>query len=838
MSTTMSVKGRYYFLVGLFLVCMSGLMLQIIDTRMLSVISYYYLAFFAISMAMFGMTAGSLFVYFRQSWFPQGRLLENMVWISAAFGLAVVASTLLLISTTLMEGGKMDLPMMALLWLKLILILATPYFFLGMAISLALTRSPWPVPLVYGVDLIGAAAGCLLVLALLTLLDAVSALFLVAALGGLAAVLFAAARRAAGHPARPLLALARLRIFARPATLAVVFTALALCNAVFQPYGLRLSVVKAQIEDAATPDSFIRWNSFSRINVDRSERRPPQMWGASTAMPAIEIDERHMAIDGDAGSAMYRFDGDLSKLTFLKYDITNLAYSIRHEGRAAVIGVGGGRDLLSAQVFGFREVTGVELNPIFIDMLTRVLADYNRLATRSGVRLIADEARSWFSRSAERFDLLQMSMIDTWAATGAGAFSLSENGLYTVEGWRIFLDHLTPTGVFTVSRWYAPNSVDETGRMMSLAVAALLGEGIANPREHLFLAATEHGIPLATLIVSRAPFGTEELETLTATAARLGFSVVLSPQSPFAPSIISEIVAARTPEAATAAATRLSESYHLDLTAPTDERPFFFNQLRLSDPESLALAAHYSTGVRRGNLLATVTLTIIVLLSGVLLTLTIIVPSLPSLGRVPPRLAGLGTAYFLLIGLAFMFVEIGLIQRISVFLGHPVYGLAIGLFGIIVSTGVGSLLASRVRLQSCTRLLLWVVVLGFYLGILPFWFPFLVAKFAAANLAMRAAVSLTAIIPSGTLMGFGFPTGMEMVNAIDRRPTPWLWAINGAAGVLAAGLAVAVSIAFSINVTLWLGAICYLLLGPVAVSLAQGVSFERTVAAVAEETVL
>ena len=147
-----------------------------------------------------------------------------------------------------------------------------------------------------------------------------------------------------------------------------------------------------------------------------------------------------MTIDGGAASPMYRFDGALSKLEFLKYDITNLAYSIRRNGRAVVIGVGGGRDLLSAVYFGFRDVTGVELNPIFIDLLTRGLRNYNRLASLPGVRLIVDEGRSWFARSNEHFDVIQMSMVDTWAATGAGAFSLSENGLYTVEGWRIFSD--------------------------------------------------------------------------------------------------------------------------------------------------------------------------------------------------------------------------------------------------------------------------------------------------------------------------------------------------------------------------------------------------------------
>jgi hypothetical protein len=463
-------------------------------------------------------------------------------------------------------------------------------------------------------------------------------------------------------------------------------------------------------------------------------------------------------------------------------------------------------------------LTGIELNPIFIDLLTRDFGDYNRLAASQGVRLVVDEARSWFSRSVERFDLIQMSMIDTWAATGAGAFSLSENGLYTVEGWHNFFDHLTPTGVFTVSRWYASTNINEATRMISLAVAALLDQGITNPREHVFLATTGR---LATLIVSLAPFSADELATLVATTERLGFSVLVRPQSPLASSGISEIVSAQTPEAASAAATLVSQIYHLDLTAPTDDRPFFFNELRLTDPASLLLALGSSAGVANGNLLATAVLTKIVLLSLLLVMFTIVVPSLPSVRQVSLGLAGFGTAYFLLIGLGFMLVEIALIQRVSIFLGHPVYGLAIGLFGIIVSTGIGSLLVSRLRLLTGARLLLWVAVLGLYLILLPFWFPVLMAKFASGELAMRAMVSLAAITPLGILMGFGFPTGMELVSSIDSRLTPWLWAVNGASGVLAAGLAVVVSIAFSISVTLWLAAACYLLLGPVAVLLSR-----------------
>ena len=111
-----------------------------------------------------------------------------------------------------------------------------------------------------------------------------------------------------------------------------------------------------------------------------------------------------------------------------------------------------------------------------------------------------DEARSWFARTSRSFDVIQMSLIDTWAATGAGAFTLTENGLYTVEAWQVFLGRLNPSGLFTVSRWYAPGEVNETGRLVSLAVATLLANGAAEPRRHLFLAAAGN---VATLIVTK-----------------------------------------------------------------------------------------------------------------------------------------------------------------------------------------------------------------------------------------------------------------------------------------------------------------------------------------------
>ena len=135
-------------------------------------------------------------------------------------------------------------------------------------------------------------------------------------------------------------------------------------------------------------------------------------------------------------------------------------------------------------------ITGVEINPIFIKLLTRDLdfTAFNQISRLPNLKFVNDEGRSWFARSTDTFDVIQMSLIDTWAATGAGAFTLSENGLYTTQALKIFLSRLSPTGVFAVSRWYSPTRVQETGRMLSLAVAALLEMGISEPQGHIFLA--------------------------------------------------------------------------------------------------------------------------------------------------------------------------------------------------------------------------------------------------------------------------------------------------------------------------------------------------------------
>jgi hypothetical protein len=547
------------------------------------------------------------------------------------------------------------------------------------------------------------------------------------------------------------------------------------------------------------------------------------MWGPSARFSTsnAQVTQRFLEIDGDAGTVAYRFSGNLADVDFLKYDVTTLAYQLPGRARTAIIGVGGGRDILSAALFGSRDITGIEINPAFVRLLAYApgYADFTNLGRIEGLGLVVDDGRSWLAGTKERFDLIQMSLIDSWAATSAGAFSLSENGLYTVEAWRIFLDRLSDKGVLTVSRWYDADNPAETGRLLSLAVAALLESGASAPGRHIFLAASDR---IATIIVARQPFSATDLAALRSATAYYQYRELVVPAVQPEHPLLREIVGA----AGRAQLEAVTSRQEFDLTPATDDRPFFFNQVPVNKPlfaisVANALVGGGPGGVRSGNLVATATLLILFCISLVLVLATIVAPLRPAIRDSGRRLVLSGTAYFLLIGFGFMTVEIALLQRMSVFLGHPVYSLSISLFTLILASGVGSSLSDRLVLDSPRKFLAWGIITALYLLSLRYWLPQALLAFESASLLVRAGVCMAVIAPAGLLMGFAFPAGMRLVSAADRRPTPWFWGINGAAGVLASVLAVTTSIALGISATLAIGAVCYLLLIPAAWALLE-----------------
>lgn len=794
------------FLAGVFLITFASLMFQILQTRILSVMTWYYLAFFAISVAMLGMTVGAVLVYVKRERFESEPLSVTLARYSMLAALAMPGSMIVQMSLVVSHDYSL---LMVVAWAMLLAVMAVPYVFSGVVVSLALTRSPLPAGQVYGVDLVGASLGCAATILVLNAVDAPTAVIVTGLIAALGAVSFAVG--ADGEAA-----FRGKRWFQRPRSVAVALALLAFFNAV-SPLRFRPVLVKGNIEK---PEMryFEKWNTYSRIAASYPAVEFPHLWGPSKNMPAnMKVAAVDLNIDGDAATSMFRYDGTKQSLDALQYDIVSLAYRLPGIQKSAVIGVGGGRDVMTAHYFGVPDITGVELNPIFVnlDMTVPGYSKFSGMNTLPNLKLHVDDARSWFAATHEKFDLVQMSMVDTFAATGSGAFTLSENGLYTLEGWRAFLKSLNPNGIFTVSRWYNLEDVNETGRMVGLATAALLDAGIPDAKQHLFVARTDR---IATLVLSKAPLTPEQLAILNNTTQSLGFTVLLAPDHPAE----SPLLRAAVTSTNLSGLNRILNSTYLDLTVPTDRRPFFFSEFRLLDFPKLVETVrvmsgrHLGEGNFSGNLMASGALVLILFLSIEAVILTILVPLRGTAKECPRPLVVSGSLYFGLIGMGFMLSEIALVQWFSIFLGHPVYSLGVCLFGLILSSGLGSLTSEKIRLRSRRALLIWGAIVVAYLIAMEQLLPAVFTATTNRERAVRIAVTLGAILPLGFLLGFAFPTGMRLVEAVDRRPTPWFWGVNGATGVLASVVGVIISMSAGIDVTLLIAAACYLALIPVS----------------------
>ena len=791
------------FYSGVFLVAATMLMQQVIHTRILSVVTWYYFAFLLISLAMFGLSAGAVWVHRRAATYTTDTLGDDL----AHFANAAAATTLFAL---FIEITFINSPGFSLRLAFLALSLTLPFFFSGIAVCLFLTRSPFPVSRVYGVDMGGAAVGCLGALGLLNSVSGPAALLWSAVLLSLAGVAFSFCASGREQRRRPFSEiLTPWVLLPLLGTLATVASAM--------PWTVPILFPKGHPESSRGLKLFEDWNSLSRIAVYDYGTRTPLLWGPATDAPLDKaVRHRLTQIDGLAGTFAYERSDDLS---FLGYDVTNFAYHLPRLRRAVVVGVGAGRDILSAKLFGVEVVVGLEINPILLRLLLdeKGFSDFSNVKGQPGVQLFEDEGRSWLATSQDSFDIIQMSLIDTWAATGAGAFALSENKLYTVDAWNLFLTRLSADGVISLSRYHVPGVVGETTRLVSTAWALLLDRA-RDPGDHLFLVASTNTssppavdpVSVSTLLISKLPFSLNAIEKLETAARQRGFDILLRPGTPPTDPVLQMITKAKS----TKDLERLSSSMPLDITPATDDRPFFFNQLRILDAIRLRLFGGATSYQVSGNLQATSTLLGLCILSAILVIATILVPLRGSVRHGESRLVLGGTSYFAAIGVGFMAVEIGLIQRMSVFLGHPAYSLSIVLFSLIAATALGSFLSDRYSLVSRLQIVVWAALTGTYMMLMPMFLPALTHKLAYLPLVGRMGVCVAVIVPVGVLMGYALPTGMREVSNVSARPLPWFWGVNGAAGVLTASLAILCSIAYGINVTLWLGAVCYLILIP------------------------
>jgi hypothetical protein len=473
----------------------------------------------------------------------------------------------------------------------------------------------------------------------------------------------------------------------------------------------------------------------------------------------------------------------------------------------AVIGAGGGRDILAALVNDASSVVGIEVNARIVDLhrgaAAPELSRFNQVSRHPAVTLIHDEARSYMTRAPQRFDVIQMSLVDTWAASAAGAYSLTENGLYTREAWHTFLDRLTDQGLFSVSRWHSEKGMGETTRCVSLAVAVCLERGLTPPSDHIALVG---GGKVANLIISRQPIQGELLHRLREVCDEYQYQLLMAPGMPSAQPVYQQLADCSS-QSELAAVCSLET---IDICPPNDDRPYFFNQLRFWRLDSVLLGRDGYVGVA-GNLRAAGTVVLLLVLSVAAVVLGIYWPlrlvGLPA--EMPLPVFRTGLLYFAAIGLGFMLIEMAFVQRFSLVLGHPSYSLACVIGSMVLAAGVGSAMSEYLPVDRPRLFLIYpVIIMAVQLAA---WSLLPAAALWAVTepLIARVAVTLAFTIPCGLVMGLGFPLGMIQITRYGQSVAPWMWGINGAASVVGTIIAILVSMSLGISATLLAGMLCY-----------------------------
>jgi hypothetical protein len=778
--------------VGLFVITLATLMYEILLTRIFSVTMWYHFAFMAISIAMFGMTVGAMAVYVFPKLFTPERVVRQLGISALLFSLAVVLSFMTELSIPFMpDFSVMGVYTTALTYV----VLAVPFAFSGVCVCLALTRFPGQVSQLYAADLAGAALGCYLIVPLLNSVDAPSAVVLVGLLAGTGALLFLA--QAGRGKLRTIAGLNCL-------LLALFFIGNDVSFNRQSPW-LGLTWIKGV---RGSPPPYQKWNSFSYLGVegDPSALRPPFGWGISPAYQSDrKVHELLLRIDAEAATPLTQYAGRTADLDYLRYDIINLAHYLRSDARVLVVGAGGGRDVLSALAFNQKAVTAVEINPDIVATVNDEFGDFTGHLDRDPrVRFVVDEARSYVTRSREQFDIIQVSFIDTWAASASGAFVLTENSLYTTEAWRLFLDHLGDDGVLSFSRWYHAQPA-EVYRLTGLASAALMRSGVSDPRRHILIAklartrANSQPVGVGTILVKKTPFTEAELDGLEDWCRKARFEVVLSPRT-----AADEVFA----QMASPDFRDYAEQYRTNIAPPTDDSPFFFNVLRLRD---VFRPGRQKAGMEM-NVEAVSILWLLLGIVTVLAALGIITPLVLTTkpANLRPNLALF--VFFTGIGLGFMLIEISQLQRLIIFLGNPTYSLSVVLFSLLLSSGIGSATTGKISAADLAsrgaRRLLPLLGLMVLFGLST---PPLVRAFAASTTPVRIAVAGLTIFPMGLFMGMAFPLGMKLANLRAPDLTPWLWGVNGATSVCASVIAVAIALYAGITAAFWTGFISYAL---------------------------
>jgi hypothetical protein len=798
---------------ALFLLSAATLTFEITLTRIFSVAQFYHFAFMVVSLALLGFGASgtllSLFPGLKER--DPARVLGRLSWGFALSAVGSYALTLFVpfdsfrIALDWRQGAVLALHYIA---------LAIPFFCSGATTGLLLAAHPEQANRTYAANLTGSAAGCLLAVTLPALVGGEGTVLLAAALAGLAALIFQIPNLKPKMPSsKPKSPISRFTFHASRLTfcashllqIALVFL---LVLAALQPPSflrIRLSPYKSLSYALLLPDAelvFQEWNGFSRVDVVASQsiRSLPGRGFRCAALPPPQMG---LTVDGDDLSPISQIAPGFSEAGYTDCLLLALPYRLRPNAQALILQPRGGFDVLVALAEGAEEITAVEPNPLIVQAVRSQGAWAGDLYDDKRVSVFTEEGRSYARRTRERYDIVVLSLTSPQRPITSGAYSLAEDYRYTVEAYADYVARLDDDGLLVVVRWLqVPPS--ESLRAFGLAVEAVEQAG-GDPHTSIVALRSYQQM---LILARKGPFTEDELATIRAFATPRAFDLVYLPG--IRPDEVNQHNVMQAPVYHQACVELLKaddrnvwyHDYEFDVAPPTDDHPFFGHFFKWAQaPDVLAMAGHtWQPFGGAGYFVLLALLGLGVVAAGVLIVLPL---GAYRRERLHGKSLGATLVYFALLGLGYLCVEIPLLQRFILFLGHPAYAMAAVLFALLLFSGLGSLLSRRVPLR-LVLLSLPLTVAGYALG-LPFFFKAVLGVPAGG----RLLIAVLTLAPLGLLMGMPFPKGLALLEQRGATFVAWAWGVNGAVSVVASILAALLSLSFGFLVVLALGAACY-----------------------------
>jgi spermidine synthase len=806
----LSQPSEVSYRIGVGIVSFSLVALQVGLTRIFSNMVWYHLTFLTISLAMLGFSLGGLILFFYPRLASVGQqktvpVCASLFALFIALGIIYIFYAkqihgFLLFAASFSADGTVTptgIRFGVLGFLGLFfLIFVFCFGFSGLTIATAITQKAKDIGKVYFANLLGSGIGCFGIIVALSQLGAFRSMLMILACCAVAPFCFGGAKT--------------LPRFLYWTNIGLLFGSVLLLvfvdkNTIFVHSILTRSDVQPERR------IYREWNSFSVVDfykpLGQDEVSTYEgLWGLSKKYKGERPEPIKVIIDSWAVTSINRVDGHTIDSPIYDYLPANIPYSIIEEPTVLIMGAGGGIDVLSALHYKAKRIKAVEINPSIVRAVKEVFADFaGNIYNHPKVDAIAAEGRHIINRDRNQYDLIQLSGVDTLSGAQASSFSFSESYLYTRDAFDEYLKHLEPDGVLSFLR-FAFKPPREILRLMTTATESLERLGVADPSHHL-IAIHSNRFVFANLMVKKNPFTRTEIRKIEQLVNRMGFSFLYRPDQKLNHAY--ELFRAAYDRE------RFYHTYPFRVRPVTDDDPFFFNYTKL---ESV-----FSRGSFDSYWLYWIGQTILFYGAVFISALILLFIGLPYVWQLRLKSSVKGknrfVGYFLSLGVAFMFIEIMLMQRFTLFLGQPIYALTLVLFCLLVFAGLGSRISDRIKddapklLIRCFVLLLVTLLLTFFLT------DWLFDALLHHSLALRIVVSVVLLAGPSFLMGFPFPLVVRLAHRYCPEMIPWGWAINGYGGVLGSFLSVITAMFLGFTAVYSIALLLYALAGLFLVSL-------------------